>query len=177
MNTSENQNTIFAKGARATAEYFIGTAWVNILVPKDETGSYAIGNVVFEPGCRNNWHTHPAGQILLVTDGKGYYQEIGKPARSLTKGDVVVIPSHVEHWHGASSDSSFTHIVVTNNTEQGAVEWRLMQRVRLNNGIEMPLLGFGVFQVTDPGECERGVSEAMSMVPSGAVSIVYIVCL
>ena len=123
MNTSENQNTIFAKGARATAEYFIGTAWVNILVPKDETGSYAIGNVVFEPGCRNNWHTHPAGQILLVTDGKGYYQEKGKPARFLTKGDVVVIPYHVEHWHGASSDSSLTHIVVTNNTEQGAVDW------------------------------------------------------
>ena len=96
---------------------------MNILVPQDETGSYAIGNVVFEPGCRNNWHKHPAGQILLVTDGKGYYQEKGKPARLLTKGDVVVIPSHIEHWHGAAQDSSFTHIVVTNNTKQGAVEW------------------------------------------------------
>ena len=123
MNTLENQNAIFPKGERASADYFSGTAWVNILVPQDETGSYAIGNVVFEQGCRNNWHTHPAGQILLVTDGKGYYQEKGKPARLLAKGDVVVIPSHTEHWHGAAQDSSLTHIVVTNNTKQGAVEW------------------------------------------------------
>ncbi|TRX11329.1 (R)-mandelonitrile lyase [Flavobacterium gawalongense] len=123
MNTSENQNTIFPKGERASAAYFTGTAWVNILVPQDETGKYSIGNVTFEPGCRNNWHTHPAGQILLVTDGKGYYQEKGKHARLLSKGDVVVIPSNVEHWHGATQDSSFTHIAVTNTTEEGAVKW------------------------------------------------------
>lgn len=123
MNISENQNSIFPKGEKVSAEYFIGTAWLKMLVPRDETGSYAIGNVVFEPGCRNNWHTHPAGQILLVTDGRGYYQERGKPARLLTKGDVVVIPSHIEHWHGAAHDGSFTHIVVTNNTKQDAVEW------------------------------------------------------
>jgi 4-carboxymuconolactone decarboxylase len=123
MEILENQNAIFPKGEKASADYFTGTGWVNILVPQDETGSYAIGNVVFEPGCRNNWHKHPAGQILLVTDGKGYYQEKGKPARLLTKGDVVVIPFHVEHWHGAAHDSSLTHIVVTNNTKQGAVEW------------------------------------------------------
>ncbi|MGO9481286.1 MAG: cupin domain-containing protein, partial [Candidatus Kryptoniota bacterium] len=99
MNTSKNQNAIFPKGEKASADYFTGTAWVNILVPQDETKSYAIGNVVFEPACRNNWHKHPAGQILLVTDGKGYYQEKGKPARLLIKGDIVVIPSHIEHWH------------------------------------------------------------------------------
>jgi 4-carboxymuconolactone decarboxylase len=119
----DNQNEIFPKGEKASADYFAGTAWVNILVPQDETGAYAVGNVVFEPGCRNNWHTHPAGQILLVTEGIGYYQEKGKPARLLTKGDVVMIPSHVEHWHGAAADSSFSHLVVTNNTKQGAVKW------------------------------------------------------
>lgn len=120
---NENQNAIFPKGEKASASYFTGTAWVNILVPQDETGNYAIGDVVFEPGCRNNWHTHPAGQILLVTDGKGYYQEKGKSARSLTKGDVVVIPSHVQHWHGAAKDSSFTHIAITNKTGGVAVDW------------------------------------------------------
>lgn len=123
MSTLENHNSIFSKGEKASPNYFTGTAWVNILVPQDETGSYAIGNVIFEPGCRNNWHKHLAGQILLITDGRGYYQEKGKPARLLTKGDTVVIPSNVEHWHGAARDSSLTHIVVTNNTEQGAVEW------------------------------------------------------
>jgi 4-carboxymuconolactone decarboxylase len=123
MNTLESHNAIFPKGEKVSADYVTGTAWVNILVRQDETGSYAIGNVVFEPGCRNNWHKHPAGQILVITDGKGYYQERGEPARSLTKGDVVVIPSHVEHWHGAGHDISLTHIVVTNNSKEGAVEW------------------------------------------------------
>ena len=123
MNTLENQNEIFPKGEKVSPEYFTGTAWLNILVPQDETGTYSIGNVVFEPGSRNNWHKHPKGQILLVTDGKGYYQERGKPARLLSKGDSVIIPSKVEHWHGAAYDSSFTHIVVTNNSKEGAVEW------------------------------------------------------
>ena len=123
MKTPEHQNTIFPEGEKGPTKYFTGTAWVNILVPQDETGSYAVGNVVFETGCRNNWHTHPAGQILLVTGGKGYYHERGKPARFLTRGDVVVIPSHVEHWHGAAADSCLTHIVITNNTREGAVLW------------------------------------------------------
>ncbi|MEJ6979117.1 cupin domain-containing protein [Pedobacter sp. P351] len=121
MNT-ENQNVIFPKGDKAPADYFTGTAWVKILVSQDETETYSVGNVEFEPGCRNNWHTHPAGQILLITDGKGYYQEKGEPARLLKKGDVVVIPSLVEHWHGATSDSSFTHIAIT-NTAEGPIEW------------------------------------------------------
>ena len=123
MSTEEKRNSIFPQGNKTSADYFTGTAWLNMLVPQDETGSYAVGNVVFEPGCRNNWHTHPAGQILLVIDGKGYYQERDKPARLITKGDVVVIPSGVEHWHGASKDSSLTHIAITNNTDKGAVNW------------------------------------------------------
>jgi quercetin dioxygenase-like cupin family protein len=123
MIKEENQNTIFPIGDRAPADYFSGTAWLNILVPKDETGNYAIANVVFEAGCRNNWHTHPAGQILLITDGKGYYQERGKAARHLYKGDFVVIPSNIEHWHGAAKDSRFTHIAITNYGNGGTVKW------------------------------------------------------
>ncbi|NRF38307.1 cupin domain-containing protein [Pedobacter foliorum] len=123
MELTENETAIFPKGEKASADYFTGTAWVNILVPKDETESYSIGNVVFEPGCRNNWHTHPAGQILLVTDGKGYYQEKGKPARLLAKGDVVKIPSDLEHWHGATRDNSLTHIAISNITKDGPVTW------------------------------------------------------
>ncbi len=122
MNTTD-QNAIFPIGQQGPADYFNGTAWVNILVPKDQTGTYSVGNVVFEPGCRNNWHTHATGQILLVTDGKGFYQERGQPARPLAKGDVVVIPVEVEHWHGATRDSSFTHIVITNNSPVGPVKW------------------------------------------------------
>ena len=116
-------NPIFPKGEKTNPDYFTGTAWLNVLVAKDETGNYAIGNVTFEPGGKTNWHTHPAGQILLVTDGKGYYQEKGKPARAITKGDVIAIPSHIEHWHGASRDSSLTHIAITNNVNGIAVNW------------------------------------------------------
>ena len=122
MNTAD-QNAIFPKGDKASPDYFTGTAWVKILVPKDETGTYAVGNVIFEPGCRNNWHTHNTGQILLVTDGNGFYQEKGQHARSLAKGDVVIIPSHLEHWHGATKDSSLTHIAITNNSPEGPVKW------------------------------------------------------
>jgi len=120
---TENKHSIFAKGEKTNPDYFTGTAWLNSLVPKDETGHYTIGNVSFEPGGKTNWHTHPAGQILLVIDGKGFYQEKGKPARTITKGDVVVIPSHIEHWHGAAHNTGLTHIAITNIGKNGPVTW------------------------------------------------------
>ncbi len=123
MNTSENINAIFPRGERTNPDYFTGITWLNTLVAKDETGTYAIGSVTFEPGGETNWHTHPAGQILLVTDGKGFYQEKGKPAQVIKKGDVIVIPSNVEHWHGASKDSSMNHIAITNNVNGVPVTW------------------------------------------------------
>ncbi len=74
-------------------------------------------NVTFEPGCRNFWHIHNAkkggGQILLAVAGRGWYQEEGKPARELKKGDAVYIAPGVKHWHGAARDSWFTHIAMT----------------------------------------------------------------
>jgi len=116
------ENEIFPRGQKAPQEYFSGNAWVNRLVPLDETGNYSIGNVVFEPGCRNNWHIHPAGQILIVLDGKGWYQEKGSPARLISKGEVVTIPSNTVHWHGATKESSLTHLAIT-NTKDGGVKW------------------------------------------------------
>jgi quercetin dioxygenase-like cupin family protein len=123
MNPSEIQNTIFSKGERAPADYFTGTVWVQLLVPNDPIFNCQVGNVVFEPGARNNWHTHPVGQILIVTDGIGYYQEEGKPIQLLRKGDVVKILPGVVHWHGASPGSEFTHIAVNSNTQKGIVTW------------------------------------------------------
>jgi quercetin dioxygenase-like cupin family protein len=121
MNTTENLKNIFPKGEKMPDEYFTGNAWMKILVPNDPILNCQVGNVVFERGARNNWHTHPGGQILIVTDGIGYYQERGKPIETIRKGDVVTILPETEHWHGASPYSGFTHIAVNTNIQNGIV--------------------------------------------------------
>ncbi|MDR1615112.1 MAG: carboxymuconolactone decarboxylase family protein [Campylobacteraceae bacterium] len=121
---AQNADAIFPKGARGPAEWFSGTVWVSTLAnPNDMEGLYSVGSVTFEAGARTYWHTHPLGQVLLVIDGEGWYQERGKPARFLVKGDVVTIPKNTEHWHGAVNKSSFTHIAITNLKDGSNVTW------------------------------------------------------
>ena len=113
---------IFPLGAENTAyaRYFSGMSYLCPLTH----GGVRISNVTFEPGCRNNWHIHHGGgQILLVTAGRGWYQEWGQPARALRPGDVVEIPPEVKHWHGAARDSWFAHLAVEVPSEGGASEW------------------------------------------------------
>ena len=118
-------STVFPRGGENTAyaQYFTGTSYLNML----STEQLSIGNVTFEPGCRNNWHIHHAdkggGQILLCTGGRGWYQEWGSPARELLPGDVVNIPPEVKHWHGAAKDSWFAHLAVEVPGEDGSNEW------------------------------------------------------
>ncbi len=118
---------LFPAGEKAPANNFTGTVWVNSLVANDSVFNCVIGNVTFEPGARSNWHYHPAGQILLITEGTGYYQEKGKPIRLIHKGDVIKCVPNVEHWHGASPGSMMTHIAINPNTKKGIVIW--MQKV------------------------------------------------
>ena len=117
---------VFEKGAplpEQFSKFFIGQAYLNPLTDKGGP----ISNVTFEPGCRNNWHIHNAksggGQILLVTGGKGWYQEWGKEAQQLLPGDVVVIPAGVKHWHGAAADSWFSHLAVEVTGEDTSNDW------------------------------------------------------
>jgi len=119
----DDSEPAFPKGEKITNNNFTGTAWLHMLVNNDSIYNTSIGNVTFEPGARTNWHKHPGGQILLVTDGKGYYQERGKPAQLIQKGDVVRIPPDTEHWHGAAPNSSLTHIAISPNTDKGSVVW------------------------------------------------------
>ena len=109
----------------AYAKFFVGDSFLNPLT--DPKGAHFAANVTFEPGCRNNWHIHHSdnggGQLLLCTAGEGWYQEEGKPAVSLTPGSVVMIPSNVKHWHGAKSDSWFSHIAVEVPGENCSNEW------------------------------------------------------
>jgi quercetin dioxygenase-like cupin family protein len=82
-----------------------------------------MGSVTFEPGARTNWHTHPKGQVLIVTEGQGWYHEKGKAAQVIKKGDVINIPENVEHWHGASADNAMIHIAITNYEADENVVW------------------------------------------------------
>lgn len=82
-----------------------------------------MANVTFAPGCRNAWHSHKAGQLLIATAGIGYYQERGKAARRLFPGDIVEIAPDVEHWHGAAPDSWFAHIAITTNPQINKAVW------------------------------------------------------
>lgn len=105
------------------AKYFVGQSYLNML----STEQVIIGNVTFEPGCRNNWHIHRSdkggGQILLVTAGEGWYQEWGKHPRKLKPGDTVHIPPGVKHWHGVVSDSWFQHLAIEVPGDNCATEW------------------------------------------------------
>ena len=118
-----SESVIFPKGEKIKNDYFIGTAWLEMLVPKDSTFNCSIGNVTFEPGARNNWHKHPGGQILLVTGGKGYFQEEGRPVQVIQEGDVVKIRPDEKHWHGAAPDSWLVHIAIIANAPKGDAEW------------------------------------------------------
>mgnify|MGYP005914917565 CR=1 FL=1 len=104
----------------AYAQYFTGECYLKMLT----TTGVGIGNVTFAPGTINNWHIHhKGGQILLVTAGRGYYQEWGQPARELHPGDVVQIPPEVKHWHGAAPDSWFSHLAVEVPGDETSNEW------------------------------------------------------
>ncbi len=120
------QNTashIFPIGEKINNDYFSGTAWLQWLMTDKDNFDVTVGNVIFEPGVRNNWHSHPGGQILISTRGTGYYQEKGKPIQLLRVGDVIEIQPDIVHWHGATPDSEFEHIAIGTKTHKGGAVW------------------------------------------------------
>ena len=115
-------DSLFGRGEPnvAFANYFTGKSYLKTL----NTKNIGIYNVTFEPKCRNNWHIHhKGGQILLCTDGEGWYQEEGKQAIKLTPGSVVYIPADVKNWHGASKDAWFTHLAIEIPADYATNEW------------------------------------------------------
>jgi quercetin dioxygenase-like cupin family protein len=120
---TQNNSRLFPKGEKLSSDYFTGNAYLHPLLPKDTNNEFALGCVTFEPGARTIWHTHPKGQVLIVTEGEGFNQERGKPAQALRKGDVVNIPANTEHWHGASANSTLVHIAITNYKGDENVVW------------------------------------------------------
>lgn len=124
----EEHGGIFGMGKENLefSKYFIGKSYLNPLTKVGDCPVF-LANVTFEPRCRNNWHIHKAknggGQILICIEGEGWYQQEGQPARKLNPGDVVVIPANVKHWHGATSNSWFSHIAIEIPGEDTSNEW------------------------------------------------------
>lgn len=105
------------------ATNFTGHAQVEQLFPALDNSRATGGIVTFEPGARSVWHTHPLGQILIVTAGVGLVQQWGEPVHTMKTGDVVWIPAGVTHWHGASPSSSVTHIAIQEVVDGKNVDW------------------------------------------------------
>ena len=106
-----------------SADYFTGRVWVIPLFAPNESNHASGAYVTFEPGARSAWHTHPAGQRLVVTSGIGLTQEWGKPVQVLREGDVVWCPPDVKHWHGAAPNAAMTHLAVGRSVDGKSVTW------------------------------------------------------
>ena len=105
------------------AENFTGRVRVDPLFPATDEIQASGAYVTFEPGARSAWHTHPAGQRLVVVSGVGLTQEWGKPVQEIRPGDVVVCPVGVKHWHGAAPTTAMTHLAVSGVLDGKTVEW------------------------------------------------------
>ena len=105
------------------AEYFTGTVRVTPLVKGESPSCLTCASVGFQPGARSAWHTHPKGQLLIVTAGSGLIQEWGQPVRRIVTGDVIWTPPDVKHWHGASTESAMTHTACQEALNGKNVEW------------------------------------------------------
>ncbi len=118
---------IFPAGSRPTAKgpeaNFTGSVMIDMLYMNNEHTTNSGGLVTFEPGARSAWHTHPAGQVLIVTSGSGWVQEEGGQKRQIRSGDVVWTPPGVKHWHGATDKNGVSHIAVSNVKDDKAVDW------------------------------------------------------
>ncbi len=113
---------VFPKGELATADNHTGKVWLKELSEPDANFTYSIAVATFEPGAKLDWHIHPGGQVLLVMEGSGYYQERGKPIQLIKKGEVIKCLPNVEHWHGASPQNSFTYVATT-PAQKGKTIW------------------------------------------------------
>jgi len=113
---------LFPKGEVSATDNHTGIIWLNELSKPDSVLNYSIAVATYAPGAKLDWHIHPAGQVLIITEGTGYYQEKGKPKQIVHKGDVIKCSPGVEHWHGASPDNNFAYFAVT-PAQKGKTIW------------------------------------------------------
>ena len=109
--------------AKGPVHNFTGSVVIDPLFDASAHTHATGGLVTFEPGARTAWHTHPAGQTLIVTSGTGWVQESGGERRQIQPGDVIWIPPNVKHWHGATTTNRMSHIAITNMLDGRNVDW------------------------------------------------------
>lgn len=129
--TTATQITVTPQSAQkvtvGTPNDFTGSVRVQSLFDAKAPSHETRGIVTFQPGARSMWHTHPIGQVLIITEGEGWLQAWGGPVQVMHKGDVICIPAGVKHWHGASPTSSVTHIAL--QEEQNGTNVSLLEPV------------------------------------------------
>lgn len=103
--------------------WFSGTVRIDAPFQGSEPARVGGATVTFEPGARTAWHTHPLGQTLIVTQGRGWLQEWGGEIQELNQGDIAWIPPEVKHWHGATPETAMTHIAIAEAVNGSPVEW------------------------------------------------------
>ncbi|EPX76689.1 (R)-mandelonitrile lyase [Salipiger mucosus] len=104
-------------------DYFTGTVRIDPMFAAEEPGRTSGAHVTFEPGARTAWHTHPAGQTLIVTFGRGRVQRLGGPVEEISQGDIVWFPAGEKHWHGAAPDTAMSHMAIQESIDGTPVTW------------------------------------------------------
>ncbi|MGC6369958.1 (R)-mandelonitrile lyase [Pseudomonas sp. K2I15] len=124
---SAQSMTIVRNGERASVigapQNFVGHARIDPLFAVPAPSNVSAGYVTFEPGARSMWHTHPLGQMLVVTMGTGWVQQEGAQKQVIKPGDVIWTPPGVKHWHGATSTTSVTHMAIQEALDGKNVQW------------------------------------------------------
>lgn len=120
---SAQNSPIFPKGEKAANVHHTGTVWLQEHVKADTLLDCQVTMATFEAGARLDWHQHPGGQVLLITDGVGFYQEKGQPRQTVHKGEVVKCAPNIPHWHGATPDQGVAYIAVSGNIKSGKTVW------------------------------------------------------
>uniref|UniRef100_A8GGF8 Cupin 2 conserved barrel domain protein n=1 Tax=Serratia proteamaculans (strain 568) TaxID=399741 RepID=A8GGF8_SERP5 len=104
-------------------DYFTGKVRIDAPFAGSEPARVGGATVTFEPGARTAWHTHPLGQTLIVTQGRGWIQVWGEEIQEMNQGDIVWIPEDVKHWHGATPETAMTHIAIAESLNGSPVDW------------------------------------------------------
>jgi len=121
-NAVAQEFSIFPKGEKSANTHNTGTVWLHELAASDSIFNYSTAFATFAAGAKLDWHLHPGGQILMVTEGVGFYQERGEPIQIVRKGDVIKCRPNVVHWHGATPSGHFSYIA-TSPTQKGKTKW------------------------------------------------------